>query len=135
MSINNQAFYALTNSDLMEIKYSEINLTVLLTKLAVDTVSNINVYIDSNDIAIIKLNGAVSKYWLFDLAFSFNRKIYDMMRIPRYHANPFNLVVDIYDDRNPSLIISLTGQNINQAYEYVRIYRRNAFIIIAFSVF
>ena len=121
MSINNQAFYALTNSDLMEIKYSEINLSVLLTKLAVNTVSNINVYIDSNDIAIIKLNGAVSKYWLFDLAFSFNRKIYDMMRNPRWHAtNPFNLVVDIYDARNPLLIVSRTNQNINQAYEYVQ---------------
>lgn len=120
-SINNKSSYTLQNSDLVDITYPELELSVIATKLSVVANYNKNVYIDENNIAIMSLNSTSNKYWLIDLSFSFNNILYKMMKNPRYHAtNPFNLIIDIYDNRNPLLIVTLTNQNINQAYEYIQ---------------
>ena len=121
-SINNKSSYTLQNSDLVDITYTELELSVVIAnKLSAVANYNKNVYIDENNIAIMSLNSTTNKYWLFDLSFSFNNILYKMMKNPRYHAtNPFNLIIDIYDNRNPLLITTLTNQNINQAYEYIQ---------------
>ena len=124
MASNNRLNYSFTNSDLVELNYSEIELNFLITKLTTDNTKLITSYIDNNNVAIIKLNNSTNKYLFIDLSYSFNKLFFDVVKNVRYDANsttyPFNLRLDLYDDRVSGLIVSLTDQNINQLLEYIQ---------------
>jgi hypothetical protein len=121
MSINNKSSYSFTNADLVDLVYTEQDLTFLLTKLTTDSSKQITSYTDDNQVVIIKLNSSNTKYWLLDLSYSFNKTLYSLLKNIRYDATyPFGLKFNIYDDRVQTSIVSLTDQNINQAYEYIQ---------------
>lgn len=113
--------YTLTNSDLVDLEYTEVDLTFKITKLSRESFMSRNVFTDENNVVIMKLANTNSKYWLMDLTYKSNELLYSMLKNPRYHStNPFNLIVDIYDARVSSNIITLTDKNINEAYEYIQ---------------
>ena len=124
MALNNKSSYSFTNSDLVSLNYTEESLTFLTTKLTTDNTKLTTSYEDVNNVIIIKLNNSTNKYWFIDNSYNYNKTLFDIIKNVRYDVNattyPFNLRLDVYDDRNPSLIVSLNNQNINQVLEYIQ---------------
>jgi hypothetical protein len=120
MSIPNLTNYSFTNSDLVELSYTDIQLTFLLTRLTTDNTKQITSYIDENNVAIIRLTNS-DEYWFIDLSYPFNQTMFSLLRNVRLDlAYLFGIRFDVYDDRDPANIVSLLNQNIDQLCEYIQ---------------